>query len=89
MFSWPCAVAPACIVWRYHSALIATSPPPPRLRHLSDAYDPLHVYRIGLEMNLTSGDNRRLNDASIIEVPAVRIADVLKAQVSHCNGVLN
>jgi hypothetical protein len=37
-------------------------------------------------MNLTSGDNRRLNDASIIEVPAVRIADVLKAQVSHCNG---
>ena len=65
---------------------LSSHSPPPRPLPLVDAYDPLHVYRIGLEMNLTSGDNRRLNDASIIEVPAVRIADVLKAQVSHCNG---
>lgn len=54
------------------------------LSGIVNAYDPLHVYRIGLEMNLTTGDNRRLNDASIIEVPAVRIADVLQAQgITH------
>ena len=78
-----------CCSSSVHFALITSPPPPtPRPLPLVDAYDPLHVYRIGLEMNLTTGDNRRLNDASIIEVPAVRIADVLRAQVSDYNGVL-
>ncbi len=62
---------------RYHFSLSVTG-----LAPCTDTYHPLHAYRIGIELNMTFKNNTPYSDASVIEVPAVRIGDVLREQVS-------